>query len=189
MGILASKLEAMFSSFASDPVRILMLGLDAAGKTTILYRLKLHNVVKTIPTIGFNVETVSPCKGLTLTVWDVGGQTKLRRLWRHYYQDSGGLIFVVDSADPTRFSEAKDELFNVLKEPEMSRIPILILANKQDISLAQPIEDLIEHLSLADIPTWQKWNIQPCSATKGEGIQDAMQSFSRMIREFKKQNK
>ncbi|XP_002131839.1 ADP-ribosylation factor 6-like [Ciona intestinalis] len=189
MGALASKLEAMFSGFASDPVRVLMLGLDCAGKTTILYRLKLNNVVKTIPTIGFNVETVTPCKGLTITVWDVGGQTKLRRLWRHYYQESGGLIFVVDSADQSRFHEAKQELFNVLKEPEMARIPVLILANKQDISLAQPIEVLIEQLGLGDIPAWQRWNIQPCSATKGDGVIEGMQSFSRMIKEFKKLNK
>ena len=65
-------------------MRILMVGLDAAGKTTILYKLKLGEVVTTIPTIGFNVETVE-YKNISFTVWDVGGQDKIRNLWRHYY--------------------------------------------------------------------------------------------------------
>merc|ERR1711965_992634 len=86
-------------------MRILMVGLDAAGKTTILYKLKLGEVVTTIPTIGFNVEAVT-YKNITFTVWDVGGQDKIRPLWRHYYEDAQGVIFVVDSNDPARFEEA-----------------------------------------------------------------------------------
>merc|ERR1712195_452377 len=73
--------------------RILMVGLDAAGKTTILYKLKLGEVVTTIPTIGFNVETVE-YKNIAFTVWDVGGQDKIRPLWRHYYTNTEGIIFV-----------------------------------------------------------------------------------------------
>lgn len=69
---------------------VVKLHFGILGKTTVLYKLKLNEVVTTIPTIGFNVETVSPCKGLTLTVWDVGGQTKLRPLWRHYFQNNDG---------------------------------------------------------------------------------------------------
>ena len=72
-----------------------MLGLDAAGKTTILYKLKLNENVTTIPTIGFNVETVTPVKNVTFTVWDVGGQEKIRQLWRHYYQVQFKLRFLV----------------------------------------------------------------------------------------------
>lgn len=64
------------------------------GKTTIMYKLKLNEVVSTIPTIGFNVETVTPKKGLTFTVWDVGGQFKIRQLWRHYYQNTQGKIYI-----------------------------------------------------------------------------------------------
>merc|ERR1712126_464283 len=75
-------------------MRILMVGLDAAGKTTILYKLKLGEIVTTIPTIGFNVETVE-YKNISFTVWDVGGQDKIRPLWRHYFQNTDGLIFVV----------------------------------------------------------------------------------------------
>merc|ERR1711898_38016 len=96
-------------------MRILMVGLDAAGKTTILYKLKVGEVVHTIPTIGFNVETVE-YKNVNFTVWDVGGQHKIRPLWRHYFQNTNGIIFVVDSNDRERIGEAKDELHRMLAE-------------------------------------------------------------------------
>jgi ADP-ribosylation factor protein 1 len=92
--------------FGKKEMRILMVGLDAAGKTTILYKLKLGEVVTTIPTIGFNVETVE-YKNISFTVWDVGGQDKIRPLWRHYYQNTQGLIFVVDSNDRDRIDPGK----------------------------------------------------------------------------------
>ena len=105
-----------------------------SGKTTILYKLKLNETVLTIPTIGFNVETVQPVKGLTFTVWDVGGQEKIRRLWQHYYQNCEGLIFVIDSSDIERLEEVKSELFGVLESDAMRSVPFVILANKQDLS-------------------------------------------------------
>ena len=80
----------------ANDFRILMVGLDAAGKTTILYQLKIGEIVKTTPTIGFNVETLD-YKNRNFTVWDVGGTDKIRALWKHYYQNTDGLIFVVDS--------------------------------------------------------------------------------------------
>jgi len=95
--------------FGKKQMRILMVGLDAAGKTTILYKLKLGEIVTTIPTIGFNVETVE-YKNICFTVWDVGGQDKIRPLWRHYFQNTQGLIFVVDSNDRERITEAQEEL-------------------------------------------------------------------------------
>lgn len=87
--------------------------MDAAGKTTILYKLKLGEIVTTIPTIGFNVETVE-YKNICFTVWDVGGQDKIRPLWRHYFQNTQGLIFVVDSNDRERIVEAEKELQNMV---------------------------------------------------------------------------
>uniref|UniRef100_A0A8C5FTG6 ADP-ribosylation factor 5-like n=1 Tax=Gadus morhua TaxID=8049 RepID=A0A8C5FTG6_GADMO len=92
--------------FGKKQMRILMVGLDAAGKTTILYKLKLGEIVTTIPTIGFNVETVE-YKNICFTVWDVGGQDKIRPLWRHYFQNTQGLIFVVDSNDRERVADGK----------------------------------------------------------------------------------
>ena len=111
-------------------MRILMVGLDAAGKTTILYKLKLGEVVTTIPTIGFNVETVE-YKNLSFIVWDVGGQDKIRPLWRHYYQGTNGLIYVVDSNDRDRIEDAREELTKMLNEDEMRDAVLLVFANKQ----------------------------------------------------------
>jgi ADP-ribosylation factor protein 1 len=85
-----------------------LLGLDAAGKTTILYKLKLNENVVTIPTIGFNVETIE-FQNLSITVWDVGGQGVIRPLWRHYFDNNDGIIFVVDSSDITRFNGLMDK--------------------------------------------------------------------------------
>merc|ERR1711943_136761 len=106
--------------------RILMFGLDAAGKTTILYKLKLGEVVCTIPTIGFNVETVQ-YKNVNFTVWDVGGQDKIRPLWRHYYTGCDGIIFVVDSNDRDRITEARDELHSVLSSDELRDACLVVL--------------------------------------------------------------
>ena len=110
-------------------MRILMVGFDAAGKTTILYRLKLGEIVNTIPTIGFNVETVE-YKNIAFNVWDVGGQDKIRLLWRHYYQNTHSLIFVVDSNDHERIHENREELHKMLGEEELKNSNLLIFANK-----------------------------------------------------------
>merc|ERR1711939_491135 len=115
MGSFISRLVKVIGDWSTTPARILMLGLDGAGKTTILYRLKLDETISTIPTIGFNVETVTPVPGLELTVWDVGGQTKIRPLWRHYYNGADGLIWIIDSTDKERINESHKELTETLE--------------------------------------------------------------------------
>ena len=105
MGNLFTSIWDRFSGLKE--MRILMVGLDAAGKTTILYKLKLGEIVTPIPTIGFNVEEVK-YKNINFNVWDVGGQTTLRPLWRHYYTNTNAVIYVIDSNDRDRISEAKD---------------------------------------------------------------------------------
>ena len=127
--------------FGKEERRILMVGLDAAGKTTILYKLKLGEIVTTIPTIGFNVETVE-YKNISFTVWDVGGQDKIRPLWRHYYQNTQGLIFVVDSNDRDRIDDAKEELHRMLNEDELRDAVVLVFANKQDLPQAMPAAEV-----------------------------------------------
>jgi len=117
--------------FGKKEARILMLGLDAAGKTTIVYKLKLGEVLNSIPTIGFNVETVE-FKNIKFNVWDVGGQDKIRTLWRHYYPNTQGLIFVVDSSDRARVDLAKEELHKMLAEEDLKDAVLLVFANKQD---------------------------------------------------------
>ena len=127
MGNFASVFKRLLSK---KEVRILMLGLDGAGKTTILYKLKLGDNVTTIPTIGFNVETLE-YKNINFTVWDVGGQDKIRRLWRHYYMNTHALIFVVDCNDRDRVDEARQELTQMLHDEEMKDAVLLVFANKQ----------------------------------------------------------
>ena len=113
-------------------VRILMVGLDAAGKTTILYKLKLGELVTPIPTIGFNVEEVK-YKNISFTMWDVGGQTILRNTFRHYFPNTQGVIFVVDSNDKDRIAEAKEVLHSMMNDDELQGATLLVYANKQDI--------------------------------------------------------
>jgi len=127
MGNLGSIFKRLISK---REIRILMVGLDAAGKTTILYKLKLGEQVTTIPTIGFNVESVE-YKNINFTVWDVGGQDKIRPLWRHYFLNTDAIIFVVDCNDRDRVMEARNELHRMLGEDELANSALLVFANKQ----------------------------------------------------------
>ncbi|KAL5009268.1 hypothetical protein ScPMuIL_014849 [Solemya velum] len=185
MGLLLSRLYDIYSSFtADDPARIVMLGLDAAGKTTLLYKLKLNDTVTTIPTIGFNVETVSPGKGITFTVWDVGGQHKIRQLWKHYYQNVDGLIYVVDSSDRERMEESREELFGVLDNVEMRGVPVVVLANKQDLPRSLNPSEVTEQLDLHKLRD-RKWFVQGCCAVNGDGVHEGMAELSKMVKEYK----
>jgi len=159
--------------------RILMIGLDAAGKTTILYKLKLGDVVTTIPTIGFNVETVE-YKNISFTVWDVGGQDKIRPLWRHYYQNTQGIVFVVDSNDRERIDNsagsdcsARDELSQLLREDELKDAVLLVFANKQDLPNAMSVNEMSEKLGLNQIAN-RKWHIQGTCGTTGDGLYEGL---------------
>merc|ERR1712055_980920 len=162
--------------FGKKQMRILMVGLDAAGKTTILYKLKLGEIVTTIPTIGFNVETVE-YKNICFTVWDVGGQDKIRPLWRHYFQNTQGLIFVVDSNDRERISEAKDELQRMLTEDELRDAHVLVFANKQDLPNAMTASELTDQLGLQSLRN-RKWYIQATCATQGHGLYEGLDWLS-----------
>jgi ADP-ribosylation factor protein 1 len=135
-----------------------MFGLDAAGKTSILYYYKLGEIVTTIPTIGFNVETVKFGK-MELTVWDVGGRDKIRPLFRHYYQNTQALVFVVDSVDRERLTDAKEELHGILTEDELRDVPIAVALNKRDLEKCMTREEMVEKLELEKI---QKQ--RPCEA-------------------------
>jgi small GTP-binding protein len=153
-------------------VRMLMVGLDAAGKTTILYQLKMGETVKTIPTIGFNVETLD-YKGLNFTVWDVGGQDKIRVLWKHYYQNTDGLIFVVDSNDKDRVDDAAEELKKMLNEEELKDCVVLVMANKQDLNGAMSPNEITDKLGLSQLKGRQ-WLVQGTSATTGQGLKEGL---------------
>ncbi|XP_062587604.1 uncharacterized protein LOC134249252 [Saccostrea cucullata] len=186
MGSFISKLTKVFESFSpGSRARIIMLGLDNSGKTTILYKLKLNEHIRDIPTVGFNVETLSPVKGVTFTVFDVGGQERLRSLWRHYYQGSEGLVYVVDSNDRERIEESRKELFGILQDDDMNGVPVVIIANKQDLPNAIRTPEMTEMMCLHKL-TSRKWFIQSAVATTGEGIYESMKELSAMVKDFKK---
>ncbi|TBU64108.1 ARF/SAR [Dichomitus squalens] len=159
---------------------ILMVGLDAAGKTTILYKLKLGEIVTTIPTIGFNVETVE-YKNISFTVWDVGGQDKIRPLWRHYFQNTQGIIFVVDSNDRERISEAREELQRMLNEDELRDALLLVFANKQDLPNAMNAAEITDKLGLHGLRQ-RTWFIQAACATSGDGLYEGLEWLSANIK-------
>lgn len=166
------------------------------GKTTILYALKLGEVVSTAPTVGFNVEEIT-VSGIRMSVWDIGGQTKLRQLWRHYYEGETGqklfddclpniyfyvhyvgaiaVIFVVDANDRERMTEARAELETMSEDPSLKNLHLLILANKQDLPNAASVAEVTELLSVANLKNNKSWHVQGCCAVNKEGIQEGFE--------------
>ncbi|KAG6914393.1 hypothetical protein DXG01_000611 [Tephrocybe rancida] len=181
MGLTISRLFSGLSDlFGQREVRILMVGLDAAGKTTILYKLRLGDTVTTIPTLGFNVENVE-YKNISFNVWDVGGQDTIRPLWRHYFQGAQGIIFVVDSNDRDRIALAREELQRMLNEDELRDAILLVFANKQDYPDAMNASEITDKLGLHGVRQ-RNWYIQATCATSGDGLYDGLEWLSRNIK-------
>ncbi|KAK9395759.1 ADP-ribosylation factor 1 [Crotalus adamanteus] len=145
--------------------------------------LKLGEIVTTIPTIGFNVETVE-YKNISFTVWDVGGQDKIRPLWRHYFQNTQGLIFVVDSNDRERVNEAREELMRMLAEDELRDAVLLVFANKQDLPNAMNAAEITDKLGLHSL-RHRNWYIQATCATSGDGLYEGLDWLSNQLRNQK----
>lgn len=178
--------------FPCSNYHIVMLGLDSAGKTTALYRLKFDQYLNTVPTIGFNCEKVKmksgQMKGITFVVWDIGGQDKLRPLWRSYSRGTDGIVFVVDSVDDERMEEAKMELIRLIKQPDKQGTPILVYANKQDLPGAKDPSEVARLLGLTDLPPTQGWHVQPTCAIIGEGLDVGLEKLYDMIKQRKHVN-
>ncbi|KAG4302856.1 hypothetical protein PCANB_000769 [Pneumocystis canis] len=147
-------------------IRVLILGLDGAGKTTILYKMQVGEVITTVPTIGFNMETVC-YKNIKFNVWDLGGQTSIRPYWRCYYTSTRAIIYVIDSTDIQRLSATAKELHAILQEKELFDIDLLIFANKRDISNALNATEISEKLNLTNMRN-RNWTIISTSAITGE---------------------
>ncbi|KAK6177126.1 hypothetical protein SNE40_015292 [Patella caerulea] len=158
--------------FKHRDVRILLLGLDAAGKTTILYKLKLDELVTTIPTIGFNVESIQ-YKDVNFTAWDIGSRDKIRPLFRHYYKGADAVVFVIDSKDRERLDELNyDVIKPAIAAEELKESIFLFLANKMDLEDTMTIEEISDKLGLKNLK--HPWNILPVSGVKGDGLHGAL---------------
>ncbi|CAN6230183.1 unnamed protein product, partial [Urochloa humidicola] len=176
-------IRKLFDSFFSTrEMRVVMLGLDAAGKTTILYRLHMGEVLSTVPTVGFNVEKVQ-YKNVVFTVWDVGGQEKLRSLWKMYLSNSDALIYVVDSLDRDRIGDARQEFQTIIKDPLMANSIILVFANKQDLRGAMSTDEVSEGLGLHDLRN-RIWHIQGTCALRGEGLYDGLDWLASTLKQL-----
>ncbi|KAF7688360.1 ADP-ribosylation factor-like 4Ca [Silurus meridionalis] len=166
-------------------LHVVMLGLDSAGKTTVLYRLKFNEFVNTVPTIGFNTERVrlndGAARGISCHVWDVGGQEKLRPLWKSYSRCTDGIVYVVDSVDGERLDEAKAELHKVVRLAENQGAPLLIIANKQDLPGSLPTSDVEKKLALRELGPSTPYHVQPACAITGEGLHEGMDKLYHMI--------
>ncbi|CAD8111065.1 unnamed protein product [Paramecium sonneborni] len=160
------------SIFKQKQVTLVMIGLDAVGKTSILYWLALKSeLISTIPTIGFNIETIK-YKNIQFNCFDIGGGDKIRLLWKQYMcGELNGIIFIIDLSDLKRLPEAKKELVRFLNEKETKDSPLLIYANKLDIAKFN-LEYLKEYLEFPYQD--RKCHIQQCSVLTGQGIYDGL---------------
>ncbi|XP_016991047.1 ADP-ribosylation factor-like protein 3 isoform X2 [Drosophila rhopaloa] len=152
--------------------RILLLGLDNAGKTTILKQLASEDITTVTPTAGFNIKSVA-ADGFKLNVWDIGGQWKIRPYWKNYFANTDVLIYVIDCTDRARLPEAGSELFEMLMDNRLKQIPVLIFANKQDMPDAMTASEVAEKMSLVQLQG-RTWEIKGCTAVDGTGLKEGM---------------
>tara|TARA_B100002051_G_scaffold203901_1_gene194150 strand:- start:1062 stop:1610 length:549 start_codon:yes stop_codon:yes gene_type:complete len=166
-------------AYGKRETQILILGLDASGKTTLLTRLKTGTNSITVPTIGFNTEQFE-FGNLKFFAWDIGGQDQIRRLWSHYYANTNAIVFVVDSSDTQRMSSAKDELDNLHRQELLKDIPFLVFANKQDLPRALTASQVASRMDLHSIKT-RKWKIFDCVGITGDGVHEGFTWLSENV--------
>ena len=165
-----------------------MVGLDEAGKSTILYYFRSGKIPKTIQTtIGFNVETFE-YKNLNFTIWDVSGQDKIRVLWKQYYKATDGIIFVVDSNDVDRIEDAGEQLKKLLAEEDLKDCFVLVLANKQDLNGALPPNEIAEKLGMRNLKE-RSWQVQGTSVNTGKGLKEGLEWMASVLLKKKKMDK
>ncbi|KAF5732339.1 ADP-ribosylation factor-related protein 1 [Tripterygium wilfordii] len=140
--------------FSKTEFHVLILGIDKAGKTTLLEKLKSTYLNseglppdRIVPTVGLNIGRVEASNN-KLVFWDLGGQPGLRSIWEKYYEEAHAVIYVIDAACPSRFEDAKSALEKALRHEDLQGAPLLILANKQDLSDSVSAEELARYLDL-----------------------------------------
>ncbi|KAH6872178.1 ADP-ribosylation factor [Alternaria rosae] len=154
-------------------MRILMLGLDNAGKTTIVKKIMNEDVNSVSPTLGFIIKTIE-YDGYKLNMWDVGGQKTLRTYWKNYFEKTDTLIWVVDATDRERIDDCRQELAGLLLEERLSGASLLVFKNKSDVPGSMTEDEIREGLRLDAIKT-HKWHIMACSAMTGMNLQEGLE--------------
>nr|XP_046238621.1 ADP-ribosylation factor-like protein 13B isoform X2 [Scatophagus argus] len=151
-------------------VTLVMVGLDNAGKTATVRGIQGDNPQDVAPTVGFSKVDLKQGK-FEVTIFDLGGGKRIRGIWKNYYSESHGVVFVVDSSDVQRIQETRETMAEVLQHPRIAGKPVLVLANKQDQEGALAEADIIENLSLEKLVNENKClcQIEPCSAVLGYG--------------------
>mmetsp|Transcript_5739 Transcript_5739/g.17583 ORF Transcript_5739/g.17583 Transcript_5739/m.17583 type:complete len:185 (-) Transcript_5739:15-569(-) len=153
-------------------LRVLILGLDNAGKTTLMKRCKGESIEEVSPTLGFEIETLE-YEGYSLHVWDIGGQKSIRSYWRNHFEQTDALIWVVDSSDRHRLQVCADELSSLLGEERLGGANLLVFANKQDIEGALSPAEIADALQLDKVKR-RHWHICGCSAKDGKGLEEGL---------------
>ncbi|ESK87958.1 adp-ribosylation factor-like protein 2 [Moniliophthora roreri MCA 2997] len=153
-------------------MRILFLGLDNAGKTTILKKLNGEDIKSVSPTLGFNIKTFMHGR-YTLNIWDVGGQRTLRPYWRNYFEQTDALVWVVDSGDRMRMKDCREELHSLLLEDRLAGASLLVFANKRDLPGSMNDSEIRNALDLDSIKS-HRWTIRSCSAVTGDNLVEGL---------------
>jgi len=139
------------SLFWKQEMELTLVGLQNSGKTTLVNVLANGQFQEDmIPTVGFNMKKIT--KGnVTIKLWDIGGQPRFRSMWERYCRGVNSIVFVVDAADPEKFETASKELHELLNKPPLAGIPLLVLANKNDLPDAASSDDIIQKLDLKSV--------------------------------------
>ena len=168
-----NELFEFFKPKKKKEIKGLVLGLDNAGKTTILKAFKGETAKNLPPTKGFNFQKFE-YKRTFFTLWDLGGQKSIRKYWEDYYQkENDCIIYVIDSSESYRLEETEKELYSILQQPELSGVPLVIYANKQDLNLALNADEILEQLDLDNI-TDRNWTIITCRALTKQGLSSGL---------------
>ncbi|KAL2341243.1 hypothetical protein Fmac_009183 [Flemingia macrophylla] len=164
--------------FSKMELHVLILGIDKAGKTTLLEKMKsvYSNIEgippdRIIPTVGLNIGRIEVANN-KLVFWDLGGQPGLRSIWEKYYEEAHAVVFVIDASCPSRFEDAKSALEKVLRHEDLQGAPLLILANKQDLPEAVSAEELAQYLDLKKLDE-RVFMFEAVSAYDGMGIRES----------------
>eukprot|EP01128_Nolandella_sp_AFSM9_P008473 TRINITY_DN5189_c0_g1_i1.p1 TRINITY_DN5189_c0_g1~~TRINITY_DN5189_c0_g1_i1.p1 ORF type:complete len:182 (-),score=58.22 TRINITY_DN5189_c0_g1_i1:422-967(-) len=165
--------------------RVLVLGLDNAGKTTFLNKAQFPKKdIDAQPTESYQVLDVK-VKGVKLNVWDVSGKPTVRSLWASYYKEGGidAIIWVIDSADTSRFEESKKVLQAQLRDPQLQGKMLFVVANKNDLDGAASKEEIASALKLATQDGKRTCEVVTCSSKTGKGVKEAMSLLAKDVKE------